>query len=225
MRTFASLWPYVRKMYLIHYCISGSGVLIDKFGEHKIKTGELFIIRPDEITTYIADSCEPWHYVWIGFSGAKAEMFLNKKSVYACNERIFLKMKKLVEQEELSSDIYTAFIYEIIYELFSKQTVPQDVVFKVCRYIEYNYMQNITAESVSRLFGYERTYLYRIFKKRHNMGVKEYIIKVRLEHAREFLLEGNAVCKVAAMTGYCDEFNFSKAYKKYYGVAPSKEKR
>ena len=54
-----------------------------------------------------------------------------------------------------------------------------------------------------------------------DIGIKEYITGVRMERAKEFLLGGHSVCDTAFMVGYRDEFNFSKAFKKYYGKAPS----
>ena len=83
---------------------------------------------------------------------------------------------------------------------------------------------DISAESVGRSFGYERTYLYRIFKKRYGIGIKEYIINVRMENARQFLIDGRSVGETAALTGYKDEFNFSRAYKKHFGIPPSQSK-
>ena len=50
-----SFGPYVRDYHLIHFCISGKGRLWDKFGEHEIKAGDLFIIRNGETTGYTAD--------------------------------------------------------------------------------------------------------------------------------------------------------------------------
>ena len=217
--------PFARNEYLIHYCLSGKGVLWDKYGTHHVKAGELFVIRPSEITTYEADAQEPWHYVWIGFSGKRAEIFSTNQSVYPCPDGVFRHLCNLVEAKEIAPDIYTSVIHEIIYHLFSKTVHKEDIPAKIKRYVRYNYMKHISVESISVLFGYERTYLYRVFKKRYGLGIKDYIIKVRMENARTFLQEGACVCEVATMTGYADAFAFSKAYKQYYGCAPSRSKQ
>ena len=90
-----------------------------------------------------------------------------------------------------------------------------------CRDIEYSYMEDITVDSVARTFGFERSYLYRMFKERYGMGVKDYIIKTRIERAKELLSEGFSVCDTAALVGYRDQFNFSRSFKSYYGHSPS----
>ncbi|MBQ7387293.1 MAG: helix-turn-helix domain-containing protein [Clostridia bacterium] len=214
--------PHIRSHYIIHYCLSGKGTLFDKFGEHKISAGELFIIREGELTTYSADGDDPWEYVWIAFMGERASVFSTDRSVYSCSSEPFLRILELAEAAETSSDIYVSIIYDIIYRLFSKREHSSDTLSSIRKYIRYNYMMDISAESVASSFGYERTYLYRIFKKRYGTGIKEYIIKIRMDNARAFLLEGRSVAETAALTGYKDEFNFSRAYKKHFGIPPSK---
>ena len=60
-----SFGPYVRDCYLVHFCLSGRGVLKNSAGTHEVGEGELFVIRPCEVTTYTADKTHPWEYIWI----------------------------------------------------------------------------------------------------------------------------------------------------------------
>ena len=39
---------------------------------HAIGAGQAFVIFPDQVTVYQADSNEPWHYGWVGFTGEDA---------------------------------------------------------------------------------------------------------------------------------------------------------
>jgi AraC-like DNA-binding protein len=220
-----SFGPHIRDNFLIHYCLFGHGTLFDKFGEHKISAGEMFIIRPNEITTYVADSENPWTYVWIGFKGTRAALFDTDKSVYSCPSEPFLRLRELVYASELSAYAYMSVLYDIIYRTFGENGHESDTLSQIRKYIRYNYMMDITAESVAKSFGYERTYLYRIFKRKYGIGVKEYIINIRMDNAKRFLLEGRSVGETAALTGYKDEFNFSRAYKKHFGIPPSHTKR
>ena len=83
----------------------------------------------------------------------------------------------------------------------------------------------ISVENISRTFGFERSYLYRLFKKRYGIGVKEYIIKLRMDKAVELLCQGNSVSSVSELVGYSDEFAFSKAFKGQLGVCPTAYKK
>ena len=219
-----SFGPFVRYHYIIHICLTGKGVLHDKYGTHKISAGELFIIRPEESTVYTADKAEPWHYVWLAFTGKLAKEFDTGRSVYPCPIEIKRRLPEFIAHSENSAYAYTAMIYELIYHLFSKKQAP-DKLSEIKSYIDYNYMQDINVEKITRLFGFERSYLYRIFKQRYGVGVKEYLIDVRVERAKQFLRDGYPVASTAFMVGYRDEFNFSRAFKERVGISPLEYKK
>ena len=211
--------PYIRDYHIIHLCLSGEGVLYDKRGEHKIGRGELFIIREGEVTTYRADSENPWCYLWIAFRGRRAEDFDKAPSVLKYAMDLGDRLYEYISSYITSPDIYTAALYELLHNI-TADGESADKLSKIRRYIRYNYMMDITAASVAREFGFERSYLYRIFSKKYGVGIKEYIVKIRMEKAKELLLSGMGVAECAHIVGYEDEFNFSRMYKKYYGMSP-----
>lgn len=214
--------PYVRNCYLIHFCLSGCGVLQDKHGTHRIGAGELFVIRPGEVTVYKADKKTPWEYVWIAFKGGAAAPFDTAPSVFSAPDKLHERVASYTKAGELAPEIYLSFLYELIYKLFQKSeknTVREDVD-AICRYIRYNYMKPMQTGDISALFGFERSYLYRLFKQKTGVGIKEYLTAVRMEKAREFLKDGFGVGETAHLVGYADEFNFSRAFKARFGISP-----
>ena len=215
--------PFVKSRYLIHFVISGHGTLEDKYGLHKIGPGELFIIRKGETVNYESSPDDPWFYLYMNFDGELADVFDSEKSVYQTPKNFASRFEKLLNDGEDEPSIFTAMIYELIYNLFDKEE-SKDAMTAIKNYIRSNYTENITADSVSSRFGFERSYLYRIFKKKYGMGIKEYITKTRMDAAEHLLSMGLSVREVALAVGYHDEFNFSKAFKKYFGYSPSKAK-
>lgn len=218
-----SFGPYIREHYLLHFCLSGKGVLQDKSGEHAVKAGEFFIIRPGEVTLYTADREDPWHYVWFAFRGSITTRFDSLPSVLKTPHGIAERLCALIAAEEESPDIYCAFAYELAHRL-SLDYETKDTLARVHRYVRYHYMEDISVESISSAFGFERSYLFRIFKKRYEIGLKEHITTVRMQHAKAFLSQGMRVSETARLVGYADEFNFSRAYKKFYNKSPKADK-
>ena len=213
--------PHVREYYLIHCVIDGKGVLKDKFGLHKIKKGQLFIIRPEEVTVYQADEKNPWEYCWICFKGKLASIFDTKKSVYDCPPNLLDKIKEFSQYENTSAFLCSSFLNELAFHLFSNCLEKGDLASELRRYVDINYMKEITVEEISKQFGFDRTYLFKKFKQKYGYGLKEYIVKVRMKSAKNLLERGYSVSATAFMVGYKDEFNFSKAFKKHYLVSPS----
>lgn len=218
-----SYGPYVRDYHIVHFCLSGRGVLKNKHGSFTVGEGQLFIIRKGEITTYTADAMCPWEYAWIAFR-TEREYFGDECSVFDTPTGLDEKLTSIIGTDTLSSESCLSVIYDLIYHLSHRRESDgeNDKVRSVRRYIRYNYMRKITVSSLAESFGFDRSYLYRIFKKRYGIGIKEYIIKVRLEKGKELLKEGFSVKESAHLVGYDDEFNFSKVFKKEYGVAPSR---
>lgn len=67
-------------------------------------------------------------------------------------------------------------------------------------------------------------YISSLFKKETGMAVTEYITLCRMKRAAE-LLEADTTISLTAVServGYTDPYYFSRCFKKYYGVTPSK---
>lgn len=96
-----------------------------------------------------------------------------------------------------------------------------DVVEKVKKYIEINYMKEISLDTLAQYVSMSTFYLSRIFSKNERMPIREYIIKIRMDKAKAMLQEKNIPIKKIAMdVGYADVNYFSKAFKKYEKISP-----
>ena len=169
--------PFVRDHNIIHFCVSGKGMLECAGKKYSVLPGELFLIREGELTTYTADGDDPWNYSWIGFIGSRAKDFFKGEPIIKCPEGIAEKLSKLIDSEVTSSDIYTSLLYELLYEINKKDSLQKNSkLSELASFIRYNYMREISVSYLAKEFGFERSYLYRIFKTAYGMGIKEYII-------------------------------------------------
>ncbi|MBQ4159984.1 MAG: AraC family transcriptional regulator [Clostridia bacterium] len=219
--------PRIRQYYLLHYCISGKGSFIKhETGEtYPVSAGQFFTICPEEATTYAADPEDPWVYVWISFSGSLSEKFSSIALVVDYPEDTFLKIAEAVKTNAVSAQYCAAAIFEIMHHLFFNAQQPLDVTGQVRRYIKLNYMEDLSVEEMAQRFGLNRRYLSRLFKERYGESVKECIVHVRMEKAKEFLSSGHSVSEAALLSGYGDVFNFSKMFRKTVGVSPAAYKK
>ena len=214
--------PHIRDHYLIHFCRSGAGTITDKFGTHKVREGDLFIIRPGEVTVYTADEMNPWHYFWLAFRGDLAGAFDTDRTVYPCPGELIERIRRLCESVICAPHPYTALLFDLSYSLFSVKDTEHRQLSAAEKYIEYNYYErDLSIEDIASACGYDRSHLYRLFKQVLGVGIKERLTEVRMTHANDFLSKGYSVSETAEMVGYSDPFSFSRAYKKHYGYPPS----
>jgi two-component system response regulator YesN len=89
-------------------------------------------------------------------------------------------------------------------------------------YIMNHYMDDLTLGAVAREVYVSEYYLSHLFRKEMNQTFSDYVTKVRIEKAREFLREDvNArIQEVAGMVGFSDSNYFAKIFKKITGTSP-----
>ena len=109
----------------------------------------------------------------------------------------------------------------ITYIVNYKRSKNIDVVEKVKKYIENNYMNDVSLDKLAHYISMSSFYLSRIFSKVEGTNIKEYIIKIRMEKAKSMLIEGKkSVKQISFEVGYLDQNYFSKAFKKYTNISP-----
>ncbi len=221
-----SVGPLVRDHYLIHYVIKGTGTFTNTTGEHPVKAGQIFLIRPGELYAYAADKDDPWSYVWVGFNGSLAKRLDTlPELVMDYREDTFFDLRKVADMTSMREEFVTSKIYEIICVLFGRQNQKPHYVGQAKNYIRVNYMNPITAENVAASVGVSLRYLSRLFKESTGRGVQDYLISTRLGHAKQLLSQGLSVSEAAFQSGFNDVFHFSKAFKKVIGISPSEYKK
>lgn len=98
-----------------------------------------------------------------------------------------------------------------------------ELAHKVQIYISDNFADpELSLEGISGSMYIAPTYVSSNFKKVMGISIMQYITKIRLEKAKVILEAGNSDIKTAAeLTGYSDEYYFSRCFKKYFGISPS----
>ncbi len=81
---------------------------------------------------------------------------------------------------------------------------------------------SFNCKALASVLYVSEAYLRRSFKSEYFIGIGEYLKKIRMEKAREMLLEMRCVTETARDCGYSDVYQFSRAYKNYYGYSPTK---
>lgn len=104
----------------------------------------------------------------------------------------------------------------------SSDSVMDDII----HYIEHNYMNNIKLENIAPLFGYNSSYLGKIFTKKVGEGFNVFIDKVRINHSKELLVETELkVYEIAEKVGYRNVDYFHTKFKKYVNQSPAEYRK
>ena len=98
----------------------------------------------------------------------------------------------------------------------------RDYVEFIKKYISDNYQKEIELRDLAEIVHVSSSYLSTRFKREMGCSFTEYLIRFRMNKAKELLAETNLSCKeVASSVGYDDYAQFSKMFKKYVGRLPT----
>jgi len=94
-------------------------------------------------------------------------------------------------------------------------------ILQAAQYICQNYMEQLTSADVARAVGFSPNYLSRKFKAATGIGLHEYIVFVRLQHAaQELVSTADSITTIALRCGFSDSNYFKDSFKRKYGVTP-----
>lgn len=100
------------------------------------------------------------------------------------------------------------------------------VMAHVRRYLEDNYMFDISLDSVGEILHISPAYLSAQFKKYQKMNFLDCLTELRINAAKELLNDPfRSSAEVASMVGYEDASYFARAFKKRTGMTPTQYRK
>lgn len=96
----------------------------------------------------------------------------------------------------------------------------------ISQYIELHYMENLYLDHMAEVLDTSSKYFSNYFKKTFGVNYVEYLNKVRLSHAREYLKNTDlSIAEIGEKTGFSNSSTFTTTFKKYCGVSPSEYRK
>ena len=222
---------------IIHFVISGKGY----YNGQLLTGGQGFITYKGDYQEYYPDAGDPWKYVWVNIAGEDNEQLLEKcmfpKESGVFRFSYFEKLQEICgaafkmdfshEQFLNSNKIYAEALCKVILSLnISESDADEEKcirwVHQAKSYIRSNYHRSLKVEDVAAMLHIDRKYLRNLFVQYTGESTQQYIIRVRMQHAKEYLKRTDAgISTIANSVGYDDAMAFSRMFKKYVGVSPT----
>ena len=146
------------------------------------------------------------------------------------NENIDIKAYKINEILEINNavDLKNVFQEKILSICKLTKMVEENdiesVKIKIERYLEENYMIDISLENLADHLGHSFKYTSVLFKKVMGDNFKNYLSIYRIEKSKE-IMQGNSGLRIkdlAELVGYNSSNTFIRTFRKYEGVSPGK---
>lgn len=237
--------PVKRSEYHIHFILDGEGYLEIEQQKYHLSKGQIFLLPANKTVYYYADHAHPWYYAWAAFNGDKAEYYLERAGFssdciirdcifppekYAAIINKMLLANNLSPQNEFVRIGCLFRLFSLLVRSNEQRPLPASTldsyISHALQYMEYNYSNDISIASVADYVEMNRTYFSNMFKKTMNISPKNYLTKLRMEKACEFLSDTDeSISIIAQKVGYSDQFAFSKMFRKLIQETPSNYRR
>ncbi|MEA4889404.1 MAG: AraC family transcriptional regulator [Clostridiaceae bacterium] len=242
--------PAVRDYYLIHFILSGKGFFQCEGRTDELAAGQGFLICPDKVAYYQADTQDPWRYVWIGFKGSKAAYYLRRAGLspqapiigapgLADDQTSVLTLSGCFRQIAADSglrngrDLRLLAWLQLMLSILTEQNAggsPEEdqtgrcaeYVRQACDFMEMNYARKITVGELAGHIGLDRSYFGLLFRRSTGLPPQQYLLRLRMEKACSLMTRSRLpVAAIAHAVGYEDPLLFSRMFRQTVGCPPS----
>jgi YesN/AraC family two-component response regulator len=100
----------------------------------------------------------------------------------------------------------------------------EKIISLIKNYTKEHY-KDISLENLTNVVHMNSDYISKFFKKYTNMNFSDYVTKIRMLKAAQLLDDVRyKTYEVSEIVGYSNAFNFTRAFKNYFGISPREYK-
>jgi len=235
----------VRRVNVIHFIISGKGVLRIGNRTYHLKAGQGFFSPANVPVDYQADEKDPWLYCWIHFTGIKLEEYLHslhinqRTPVFTCSDPdwFFERVQEMMRIATLRVPWTEPKLFSICFDIFSSlmrdnesnrsqldrpDYTQERYIQRATTYMQQHLTDRVTITEISDMLGLTPNYFSTIFRRIVGCTPQRHLVNLRLQYACTLLLNtNNAIKNIAQIVGYDHATSFSKAFAKQFGMSPN----
>ena len=147
---------------------------------------------------------------------------LNEAKAYAFSDRVIKAVDKLKNKNDIIL-LMGSEIVKLTHEVKKSKCKPEfSPHTKNCvMYINENISRKITVADIAEHCGISADYLSQVFKKETGENLGTYIMRQKLEKAKEMLRQGIGTKEICASLGFSSQSYFVTAFKRFYNMTPT----
>ena len=121
--------------------------------------------------------------------------------------------------------VIMSYLMEIIKPEQNDTTPVSDITYKIIKYIEENFMTDITRASLAKQFNVSECYISKIFAKNFKMNLPSYLGLIRAEYAAGLIrTTDETFTAISQLAGFGSLRTFNRMFRLAYGITPNEYK-
>ena len=214
---------------------------------YELAKEDLIVINPNEVHSTNASKANLVLALQISNEWIKKNTSLKNMSL-SCNSRtstntslmddlrgLLAQMIWVYNKQSMGFELQLqSYLFDLLYKLFVYFPVvhsPQaeyestrhiERISKIIQYIQDNYADDLMLQDLAGKEHLSVSYISRFFKKYTGTSFKEYLVKIRLEHAvKDLLYSDKSILNLSLDNGFPNTKSFIDVFKKFYEETPS----
>ncbi len=192
---------------------------------------ERFLINVD--TRYIQDCAKQFNEIdFFEFNTNNLFVFSFTPDEQICIENIFNNIFNLSASGDFSRSHMQISVMQILFHIYLKQRISQkgnpsqptpisNTLSTIMSYIQHNYEQSLTLESIATANFISPSYLSRIFKESIGISPINYVNSIRIKEAKLLLSNSDkSITHIAHAVGFNSNTHFGRIFKASTGLSP-----
>ena len=225
--------------------ISGSGELVYDGTSYILNSGDCVFLDCKKPYSH-STSDHLWNLSWIHFYGPTANTVYQKYRergglpVFQSNhiEDYHLNLKKLyttassnsyirdMEINEQLSSLLTLLMQDSWHPEYTRHNSKKLTLNEIKEYLDENYTQKITLDELAQRYYINKYYLTRIFKEQFGVTINNYLLSLRITHAkRELRFSNKLISTIGQECGIGTGHYFSRVFQKAEEISPEMYRR
>lgn len=225
--------------YGIELVAEGSGELTLNDGTFQLSPGSLFAYGPQTAHRIVNTRPDRMRKFYVDIAGHQAEDLLkasgllDRRPLQVMQTYEFVELFEMLDREANGNGESPGEICEQIVRLMltkirlgcvaETSSIPRAYATfeRVRSHIEENFLCLNTVEQVAVQCDLTPIHLSRLFRRFAGTGAYQFLLRKKMNRAAEMLVEDELLVKqVAERLGFSDPFQFSRAFKRVYGIPP-----
>lgn len=235
--------PYVTTCHELIWIEEGVGSLTSVEGSYQLFPGSVCLAMPGERLTYTWDTGSPSRHGWIHFSipssfrvSPRVRKLRSDDIIHSLVTHIsWLERSRPARWQDLAAealgyviDLFTSgsTASNEAYARPYHPAVRRSLRFAHAQWSETGVWKALTLTSLAAAAKVTPEHLCRVYRRELGCGPSEALRLLRLDRAATLLVRSSyLVSEVAQLTGFVDQFHFSRTFKSVYGAPPTRFRR
>lgn len=230
---------HIHKYIEITYVISGKQRMNIRGTDYTVTEGNGMIVFPDTVHSYIGNEDKADILIIICDPKIFGSLFpdcqkLRPHSPVIHDSQITPELKFALNaiSPKDSNEIKFSWVCVILSYImniiqFDTETASpiDDIAYKLVKYIEENFTENISRETLAERFNVSKCYISKIFTKKFNINLRNYLGLIRAEYAASLMRTSNETfTTISRLSGFESLRTFNRIFKAVYGMTPREYK-